>query len=294
MWADCSAEVEEKENGSAMRASFILEIVDVIAKERGIDGKDLGQRFLSDWRNLREEDPDLWEEIGSLPRLEQQSLIRHYVLLQEIGAETLLVLVGPPLIYWMLRGPVGHAIFASMHYLGKFFQSLGQRLNNLGFQWRFRYAIIMRNLEKCYLACGVDPENLRRQFTSFSYFAFTQFVEKIPAEAKERAFCLARCYVHFMIESIGMLSEAYFRCLKDAGMFERVKGIDRADILRMPDVVLSRVVCYDYQKILRSSIDEFFQFLDFLPPGLRTEMVDRLADEIYGKLEKEKNSNKKN
>lgn len=225
-------------------------------------------------KELRDTDIDLYDHLYDAPKLQQQGIISKYFdyqygeTIEEFGLLIPEMVLGAILSY-LYAHKMTKAIFNFGDKFGRLMKKLGQFLTKKGRYWQFRYAIIEKNVEKCYKQCGVNDSDIR----SSHYFSTGSKPGMISSvKGYEQGRCLAKCYVGYVIEAISLLCKSYFVCLRKTGDFSKVQNLRPDDILKVLSGLRLSNSCIDYFQEMRDLFNEF----------------NDLLDHVYGEDEQEK------
>jgi hypothetical protein len=257
------------------------------------DSKSIADHLYELVKDLRETDIELYDKLYDRDKVTQQQIFEKYLnsvffinkeeidTLNEIGLETgfgILTLI----VMGLVRKPLARNIFSAISIVGKFFDSLGKKISTQGKYWKFRYAIIQQNSERCYRKCGVTQDNL----AASSYLALTKdtmstFISKL---GDEQADCLSTCYVDDLVQSIGLFVKQYFICLKNTGT--NIRDTDPDEIMKLISKTNINSQCEQLYKDAKDAFSNFEKVLDFLygQPELKhkkQKALDMLRGEIY-------------
>ena len=116
---------------------------------------------------------------------------------------------------------------------------------------KVRYAILVKNLDKCASKCGLGPRPERElnRFTSLAIKSNLPYPEK----AREQASCLIECYLDFTLEQVKVVASSYINCLSATG--ELPKDLSSLSMLEVKPMGEHCVVFYESLK----GIEEQFQ-----------------------------------
>ena len=81
---------------------------------------------------------------------------------------------------------------------------------------RVKNAILNTHLEKCAGKCGLGTQNPWREMSKMTTFAIKSRLP-VTEEAREQAECFIECYLNYILEQIKTVAESYMNCLKATG-----------------------------------------------------------------------------
>lgn len=238
---------------------------------------------------LKENDIELYDMIYDKPRKFQLNVLESYFDEQFISEEQLNeidVLIGSIiltlLVSFLTRNRIAGYAFKQLNNIGEFFDGIGKWMSKHGKYAQFRYKIINQNAADCYKQCGVDSQEL----TMFSYFSLRDkppILGLTTEESFSTARCLRECYLSFIIESIGILTDNYFICLKQTGSFDKVQNIHSNELVKLFHIKNSiSGHCEEYFNSSKEAFDKFDTLLDFLfeDRGKKQDARTRLRERL--------------
>ena len=224
-------------------------------------------KLLEDLRLLREEELEIYDEIYNTTRICQNRIVRNYLdsyfvnesedVLEEIGVGVteIAAILSAGLLY-RYNAPITNAIFSTINTVAKQWLKFTTWLSKAGGTTRVRYAIIKRNTERCYKDCKVNPKD-----ASLGHYAGTS--KNLPAwgllsnpDRLEAGTCLRNCRIEEMIESLNLLMENYFTCLKNSGIDLRDAENDIMKFIARTDVSNVCKGFYDQAKLAFNSFEQ--------------------------------------
>lgn len=215
-------------------------------------------------KELRETDLELYDMLWDRSKIFQQQVITDYLTLSfcdeetinEIGVMTTATILGA-IAGALFRNKITTAVMKKVESLGTLMEKIGMWLVKRGRFAKFRYAIIQRNAQQCYKRCGVREEDI----TSFYYVALRKTV---PTKKGENIKCLRECYITQATDSIVLLLNYYFVCIKKQNAFPNVDRLKSDDILKVLAGVPLAGACKEFFDEVKKSFDTFYDLLDFV------------------------------
>jgi hypothetical protein len=253
-----------------------------IAKNRmreRLNSNDVFEEVYSLVTLIREQDIELYHKLYDTGRMTQVSIIDDYLnmtyredeldsIKESIGLGIGLTLSA--IVMYLKGEPLTRAGFKILDKIASGFEKLGAFLSRRGRYWKFSYAIIRQNADKCYKKCGIKEEDI----TSMMYFSTRSNTHsKMPASGKslEKGNCLAECYVNSTIEVIALTTKSYFVCLKKTGDFSVVEKLRPDDTIKIISGLKLSSACDEYYKEMQYLFKEFNQLLDHVYGNNRDE-----------------------
>ena len=291
-----------------MNVQFLKDISGAYIVDNDLDNISSDQIFNEIYdltKYIRDVDPELYNEMYSLDKLQQQRIFRNYLdimfeketelpnlisgeLLTEepitglvVGLSWYHILL--PIIGFLYRQTITKAIVNAASAIGSVFNTVGGFLAKHGKYMQLRYSIIQENTKKCYVKCGVeDPKKIN----AMSYFSITSRPTMGGPEAVEQGRCLRECYISNLIDLISLHMESYFSCLKKTGAFEAVTKTDSEDVLKLVSRTNVGVACESYYNAAKEALDSFYKVLDLVydshfDSDKRLLAVNTLRSKIY-------------
>lgn len=238
-------------------------------------------------RELREEDFEFYEQIYNYSKLNQQQIIKNYLdlcfdtdididenddavfesatIYGTAAAASLAYLI----IRMMFPNRLTNFVFRLLDGFARKWQNATKFLSRLGGRTRVRYAVIQRNLERCYQDCGIQREDLKLSHYAATTRDIPWWGQLTTPEQEKIAKCLRDCYINHMIAAIDLYMKNYFECLDKAGV--DITGAEN-DIMKFISRLGSEDVCRDFYKQAKNLFDEFQKILDIIyPPQHRRE-----------------------
>jgi len=254
---------------------------------------------------LRDYDLELYNELYETTKLYQQRIIKGYldqiyeqvkytsedeeIINEELALTIAGATVAKAIAYVLglvtmliFKRPLTKAVMATISFLGKGIEKLGQFLTRHGKYMQMRYSIIQENSRKCFVKCGIDDPS---KISIFSY-ASIRHTGSGTKESAEQAKCLRDCYIENLIELIALHMECYFACLKKTGGFETLNKTDTDDLMKMISSVNLGASCEGFYNQAKEALDLFYKTIEFVydkeyDEDLRLEMVNKLRQKIY-------------
>lgn len=253
-----------------------------IAKNRmreSLNAKDVFEEVYSLVTLIREQDIELYHKLYDTGRMTQVSIIDDYLNMtyRENELESIKESVGLGIgitlgaIVMYLRGePLTRALFKVLNKIAGGFERLGNFLSKRGRYWKFSYAIIRQNADRCYKKCGVREEDISGMMY-FSTRSTTSSKLPMSSYSAEKGNCLAECYVESTIEVIALTTKSYFVCLKKTGDFSVVEKLRPDDTIKIISGLKLSSACDEYYKEMQYLFKEFNQLLDHVYGDKRNE-----------------------
>lgn len=282
-----------------MDKPFIQSMVDAyfidnkIYENEHINQELLTNQILNEVRLLRKNDIEFYENLYNTNRLDQQRVIKNYLDLclneldyeEEITESVLLsgaIIVGSFLTVLQLLAPgkITNTTMKIAHSVAKNWQSVTRWMNTWGGDIRVRYAVVKKNLDKCYRECGVAKDDI----TLGHYAAVSKdtpwWGSLSSLKKRKQGECLRDCYIGYMIDTIDLYMKNYFECLKKTGV-DITNAED--DIMKFISRLGTTGVCEQFYKYAQTMFEEFEKVLDMIYS--KSEFDDRKdRDIIYKKL----------
>lgn len=221
-------------------------VVDNELYKEKIKASDLTENFHSLIKELRNDQPYLYQTILEMNFFEQEKVFRNYFdwtfhpernLLHEFNEEdfesheilnedfslipSLTNIIILMIIYFSSRGRITKLIMSSVNRTMQFINFIGRKLASVGTSSRLAYSIIQENTKKCYTQCGFDPKNPTLSDFFYQMEKNTNLRELgrlLKSEESEAMMdCLRDCYVYSLKETIKLTAHNYFSCLKNTG-----------------------------------------------------------------------------
>jgi len=239
-------------------------------------------------KELRDDDIELYNLLYDTNVLQQQNIISRYFdfqynddVLQEADPITLLAVGGiAALLSYIYAGRLTQGLFSAGAKVGKVMAKIGHFLSKRGNYWKFRYAIIQQNAEKCYKICDVNEENL----SAWSYFSVGSKPPPLAdVKGYKQADCLKKCYIKYSIESISLLGKSYLICLKRTGGFNKIESLRPDDMIKTLAGLQLSSSCHDYYKEMKEGFAAFDDLLDYVfgrDNAKKTEAMRELRDKM--------------
>jgi len=270
-------------NGKNMNRQFLENIIDAYVLDRDIHSKNIVEikenlvYEISDlMKLLYETDIELYDMIYDRTKLFQQQVIYNYldnsyikesndinneenVLVESLGvvlgATGVLGVIGsllfPNIPTYLMRG---------LYNIGSLVTSIGASLIREGRYFKFRYSIIQRNVNECYIKCKVSPDDI-------NLLTYLNTSHNNPILTNEKqitiAKCLRDCYVEYYIESTALSLQRYLVCLKNTGQLSNVSGNE--DISKILSVLnVGGEQCKEFYENVNDMVDNFYTLIDFV------------------------------
>lgn len=257
-------------------------------------------------RELRENDLHFYEQIYDQPRSQQRKILYNYLdsiivtehselfenndpifeLFAEVGIVALTAGVLSGIIKAIPGGfkrKMGSRTMRALEGITSTFSEIAKTLiTDRNRNIKFRAAIIKKNAEECYKKeCKVDPEDLGLK----AHFSVRKTEEEPRDFEEKKAACLRDCYLQHLIDTIALLLEVYFACLKRTGEFDKIQQINTSEKLQkiVTGTSLSRH-CESYFSDIKDAFDNFHELLEFLYPHDRQSQgywMDQLRDKLF-------------
>lgn len=241
----------------------------------------LSEQIVSEIRNLRETNFELYDYLYSLSKLNQQKVLSEYLdllylnkcrpesteVIEEIAIElSLVALLGAGLATYYNK-EFANFTFKLLNSLGEKLDRFGKFISTKGRKWGFDYAIIQKNTQDCYKKCGVEDSLKYRgaDINASAYFGVSGKHKSLPAETSVQVECLRRCYLSHVVDVITLAMKSYFMCLKSAGQFDGIKGLNYNELISIPTgIVIGNNICYNYYTAAKEIMDKFIHLLDYI------------------------------
>lgn len=216
-------------------------------------------------KDLRETDLELYDMLWDRSKVFQQQVITDYLTLtfcdeetiNEIGIVLGGVMVLSAIAGFVFRDKFSDYIMKKVEKIGIRLEKFGKRLIRYGRFAKFRYAIIQRNIRICYNRCDVKKEDI----TGLHYLSVRgSSITKTGAQVK----CLRECYLIYSIDTIVLLLNYYFVCIKKQNQFQSVERLSPDDILKIVTGVPLAGACKDFFDQIKEHFDTFYDLLDFI------------------------------
>lgn len=262
-----------------MDATFLGKIVKAYLKEHNIysqfeqkDMPSIKNKIITELSDaileLREYDYELYEQLYNRSHGYQADIIKSYLnyTFQPDNElyESIEMIIGATLtgiISLLYSNKVSGFIMRQIHHIGEGFESVGKFLVKRGRYFKFRYAIVNKNAKECYAACGVDP----KQLSGTTYLNIGDGGIGIGSKSTlDAAECLSDCYVGHAIESINLLMQGYFVCLRNTGEYHQVSNANPDDLMKVVTGLELGNSCHEYYEMTKEAFDNFNSLLDFL------------------------------
>jgi len=207
-------------------------------------------------QNLRLEDVDLYYDLQSHDKLDQQKIM--YILLDSymigefpelieegffeflgttadvavdfLGTATTSIFKGMSTYVGLAFIPIG-ITFAIIFFKGltRFKHSIFKLIHSMVIgladiiskftvSGKVKHAILNTHLEKCASKCGLGTKNPWKEISRFTTFAIKSDLP-VTDKAQEQAECLINCYLGYIISQIKTVAESYVNCLKSTNEF---------------------------------------------------------------------------
>ena len=219
-------------------------------------------------RLIRESDIELYDKLYDTGRMTQVAIIDSYLDMayreQETEALEESILTGVSagilaILTYIYGEKITRTIYNSANKIAKGFERVGKFIASRGRYWKFSYAIIRENSNKCYKKCGVDEKNLH----PLSYAGTRDEPRGIgSAKSMQQGNCLANCYVGQMIDVIALTTKSYFVCLKKTGDYSVVEKLRPDDTIKVISGLKLSSACNEYHKEMKDLFDDFNDLLD--------------------------------
>lgn len=246
----------------------------------------------------KECDIELYNEVQSYSKLNQQKLIKEYFdlsytkeIILEDGGLSLFSAFGifgiGLAVLGTFRKPLSKALFNFLSGFSKTLDKVGKFLSK-GRYWKFRYAIIQKNLKRAYIKCDVDQKDI--SMTHFlnikdkpSSIPFTNDYKSI-----KQAHCLRDVYLDSLIKKISLLLKSYFVCLKRTGGFQKIENLDNNELMAIIATTNMSNSCEEYFVLVRETLNDFEELIDiiFEDKSNKQKMINKLMTAI-GSAKKE-------
>lgn len=248
-------------------------------------------KLFEDIKLLREEDLEIYDKIYNTTRICQNRIIKNYLdtYLKEEQDEEILeesVTLGLGVVLITILGllfnrPITQFTFKTLNNLSKEWKTFTNWLGKLGGTTRVRYAIIQRNIEKCYKDCKVNP----KEVTAGHYAGVTKetpwWASLTANERLQIGDCLANCYIEHLIESINLLMENYFACLRQNGVDLKDAENDLIKFIARVDV---SSVCKEFYEQAKRAFEIFEKTIEVVSSGDKTfeqKAYNQLREKLY-------------
>ena len=149
-------------------------------------------------------------------------------------------------------------MFKTLHSIGTGMDFVGGKILKLGRDFKFRYAILQKNYEACYITAGIKQEDIQLlHYLHVGDKPFPLTTEKIFTQSRE----LQKCYMTYCVKSIGLLSKAYFNCLRKTGDINNIGMGD--DIMKMISGTNISSMCMDLYDDMKHAFDVYYDLIEF-------------------------------
>jgi len=218
---------------------------------------------------LRETDVELYDQLWDRTKLDQQQIIKTYLDYcyeeEQLLNEDITTIVSTGmlafLVSWLSSGQISKTVFRGVEEVGKWMEGLAGTLRRQGRYFKFRYAIIQRNVKRCYTQCGVEPKDI-------GFLTYTQLKHKgsllTTQEAVSQGKCLRKCYIEYAIAAIALKTQNYFSCLRYTGAFDQIENIRDNELLTTITSVNLSSTCKSHFDDAKESFSRFNDLLDFV------------------------------
>ena len=278
-----------------------------------ISPDDLYENFYGLIKDVRENQPYLYESVHESNKFAQQKIFTNYFdltfkkdivfenveILDEFlepvswGTITAIGLVG--ILIKKYKQPVSKVVMRIANVVALAANNIGDTLTKLGSHTRLAFAIIQKNSRKCYDECKFDPETagITDYMTQYGkHGVFREVGRVLQSEDDEaQSLCLRSCYLYAMKEVVKLSAHTYFTCLKNTGDLSRLP-LER-DFSAYQSVIVKsslNVSCDSLAGVLKDAFKNFDDALNLIydddePVELRKQKTDLMMD-IYN-LQKE-------
>lgn len=259
-------------------------------------------------QNLRLEDLDLYYDLQSHDKLDQQKIM--YALLDSYMISQFPELIEEGWIWdiasvlgrsadWVLKQtttPTGLvSVIIGMLATVYFFKGitkikhsvvrllydmvvgLTKIIEKVSVSGKVKNAILNTHLEKCAGKCGLGTTNPWKEMSRLTTFAIKS---KLPftEKSKEQAECLIDCYLSYIINQIKTVAESYVNCLKSTG--ELPSDLSSFSLLERKPMGEQ---CHIFYETLKKVEDEFREAIDYIfsdTPRERQDWINKFNSAI--------------
>ena len=206
-------------------------------------------------------------------------------------------------IFILIHGPsrraITRAVIKSIIGIFSTIGKIGKACSKFSDSARISYSIITNNANKCLQKCGYDPKKAGP--SDFLYQAkqgswFRDFGRVLMSiEKEDKLQCIRECYLDTLSESVKLVANLYFQCLKNTGDLSKLP-LERDFDAYQKIIVKTNInmSCDEFMGSLSDALGAFDESLNLIYADEPTERRKRrldLMNDIYQMQKKEVGSN---
>jgi len=188
------------------------------------------------------------------------------------------------IVFILGRKVITKKIFEFISGVGKLMSGIGKLLVSGGKKSTFTYAILHQTTKECYRNCSITPDMV----DFLHYWSVKKEASWLATgRTHEVGHCLARCYINAIVETIALLSQYYFNCLKNADDVDVISQVNSST----PDKLMSVLVglnlssaCNEYLVNLQEAYQKLGLLLDFIyedDQKSKADWANRIKQRIF-------------